>query len=174
MRLAPRSRARYSLRVETRPAKAAVPVAPDPKVAKRANFDSYLANVASGSLEATNKPVQLFLEVSSRCNLRCKKCGFSYDPSLAKTGRDLSWPILARMDEFFAAAVEVYTFGYQFTIAAVERSHPDETLLLFESPVFRTAEMRQAAKLGRGQKTPPKGPNISAGTRAMCNASAAT
>ena len=84
----------------------------NPKAAKRANFDAYLANVAAGSLEATNKPVQLFLEVSSRCNLRCKKCGFSYDPSLAKTGRDLSWPILARMDEFFAAAVEVYTFGY--------------------------------------------------------------
>jgi hypothetical protein len=56
----------------------------------------------------------------------------------------------------------VYTFGYQFTIAAVERSHPQETILLFESPVFRTAVMRQAAKLGRGQKPPPKGPNISA------------
>jgi pyruvate-formate lyase-activating enzyme len=112
MRVAPRSRARYSLRVETRPAEAAVPVAPDPRAAKRANFDAYLENVASGRLVATNKPVQLFLEVSSRCNLRCKKCGFSYDPSLAKTGRDLSWPILARMDDFFAAAVEVYTFGY--------------------------------------------------------------
>ena len=89
-----------------------ITVPPDPKAAKRANFDAYLANVAAGSLEATNKPVQLFLEVSSRCNLRCKKCGFSYDPSLAKNGRDLAWPILARMDEFFAAAVEVYTFGY--------------------------------------------------------------
>jgi hypothetical protein len=54
----------------------------------------------------------------------------------------------------------VYTFGYQFTIAAVERSHPDETILLFESPVFRTAVMRQAAKLGRGQKAPPKAPTI--------------
>jgi len=50
--------------------------------------------------------------VSSRCNLRCKKCGFSYDPSLAKTGRDLSWPILSRMKDFFEAAVEVFTFGY--------------------------------------------------------------
>jgi len=85
---------------------------PDPRAAKRANFDAYLHNVEAGALVATNKPVQLFLEVSSRCNLRCKKCGFSYDPSLAKTGRDLEWPILARMDEFFAAAVEVYTFGY--------------------------------------------------------------
>ena len=80
--------------------------------AKRANFDEYLANVGAGTLVATNKPVQLHLEVSSRCNLRCKKCGFSWDPSLAASGRDLPWPILSRMDEFFAAAVEVHTFGY--------------------------------------------------------------
>jgi pyruvate-formate lyase-activating enzyme len=100
--------------VEARSAEAAVtPEAPlDPKAAKRANFDVYLANVACGSVEATNRPIQLFLEVSSRCNLRCKKCGFSWDPSLAKTGRDLAWPILTRMEEFYAAAVEVYTFGY--------------------------------------------------------------
>jgi pyruvate-formate lyase-activating enzyme len=100
--------------VEARPAEVAVtPVAPsDPKAVKRANFDAYLANAASGSVEATNKPIQLFLEVSSRCNLRCKKCGFSWDPSLAKNGRDLSWPILARMEDFFAAAIEVHTFGY--------------------------------------------------------------
>ena len=86
--------------------------APDPKAAKRANFEAYLANVHAGTIVATNKPVQLHLEVSSRCNLRCKKCGFSWDPSLAASGRDLPWPILARMDEFFAAAVEVHTFGY--------------------------------------------------------------
>lgn len=100
--------------MEARPAEAAVApdAPPDPKAGKRANFDAYLANAAAGSTVATNKPVQLFLEVSSRCNLRCKKCGFSWDPSLAKNGRDLSWPILARMDEFFAAAVEVHTFGY--------------------------------------------------------------
>jgi hypothetical protein len=55
----------------------------------------------------------------------------------------------------------IYTFGYQFSIAAVERSHPQETILLFESPVFRTAVMRQAAKLGQKQK-PPKAPTIGA------------
>jgi hypothetical protein len=53
----------------------------------------------------------------------------------------------------------VFTFGYQFTIAAVARSRPAETLLLFESPVIRTAVLRQAAKLGRGAKEPP-GPTI--------------
>ena len=93
-------------------APAASTAAPDPMAIKRANFDQYLANVEAGTLVATNKPVQLHLEVSSRCNLRCKKCGFSWDPSLAASGRDLPWPILSRMDEFFAAAVEVHTFGY--------------------------------------------------------------
>jgi len=86
--------------------------AADPMDGKRANYREYLANVAAGTLEATNKPLQLYLEVSSRCNLRCQKCGFSYDPALAKNGKDLSWPILSRMGEFFAAATEVYTFGY--------------------------------------------------------------
>jgi len=52
---------------------------------------------------------------------------------------------------------KVYTFGYQFTIAAVERSHPDETLMLFESPVFRTAVMRPAGKVGRGSPKPTTG-----------------
>ena len=51
----------------------------------------------------------------------------------------------------------VYTFGYQFTIAAVSRANPAATLLLHESPVFRTATLRQAAKLGRGAKKAPSG-----------------
>jgi hypothetical protein len=45
---------------------------------------------------------------------------------------------------------EVFTFGYQFSVAAVERSRPDSTLLLYASPVVRTATLRQAGKLGRG------------------------
>jgi hypothetical protein len=54
----------------------------------------------------------------------------------------------------------VYTFGYQFTVAAVERTRPGETLLLFESPVFRTAVYRQAAKVGKGTPKPQGGPVI--------------
>jgi hypothetical protein len=56
----------------------------------------------------------------------------------------------------------VFTFGYQFTVAAVERSRPYETLLLFESPVFRTASYRQAAKLGMGTQKPKIGPVVTA------------
>lgn len=54
----------------------------------------------------------------------------------------------------------VYTFGYQFTVAAVARAHPAEALLLFESPVYRTATYRQAAKVGRGTPKPQGGPVI--------------
>lgn len=84
----------------------------DPKAGKRSNWQAYESNAAAGAVEVSNKPVQLYLEVSSRCNLRCQKCGFAWDPSLAKTGKDIPWPALAKMDEFFAAATEVYTFGY--------------------------------------------------------------
>jgi hypothetical protein len=54
----------------------------------------------------------------------------------------------------------VYTFGYKFTIAAVERSHPERVVMLFESPVIRTAVYRQAAKLGRGAHPEPTGPQL--------------
>lgn len=44
----------------------------------------------------------------------------------------------------------IYTFGYQFSVAAVDRARPDATLLLYSSPVITTATLRQAGKLGRG------------------------
>jgi pyruvate-formate lyase-activating enzyme len=88
------------------------PVPSDPKAPKRANWHAYEANAAAGALAVTHKPVQLYLEITSRCNLRCAKCGFAWDPSLAKNGKDIAWPLLARMEDFFAAATEVYTFGY--------------------------------------------------------------
>jgi hypothetical protein len=54
----------------------------------------------------------------------------------------------------------IFTFGYQFTVAAVERSRPDEVLMLFESPVYRTAVYRQAAKAGKASPKPKAGPVI--------------
>ena len=62
---------------------------PDPKAPKRENWQSYEANAAAGALVVSSKPVQLYLEITSRCNLRCIKCGFYWDPSLAKTGKDI-------------------------------------------------------------------------------------
>jgi hypothetical protein len=54
----------------------------------------------------------------------------------------------------------VYTFGYEFSIAAVERSSPQATLLLFESPVVRTAAMRQVAKIPGPRQPSLSGPKI--------------
>ena len=88
------------------------PPPPDPKAEKRANWLAYEASAAAGELTVAHKPAQLFLEITSRCNLRCAKCGFAWDPELAKNGKDIPWPVLAKMDDFFAAATEVYTFGY--------------------------------------------------------------
>lgn len=56
---------------------------------------------------------------------------------------------------------EVFTFGYQFSVAAVESSRPGSALLLYASPVIRTATLRQAGKLGRGHtpgRTSPMNP----------------
>jgi hypothetical protein len=48
----------------------------------------------------------------------------------------------------------ILTFGYTFTVAAVNRAHPEQTLLLFESPTVRTAVLRQAAKVVHPQAPP--------------------
>jgi hypothetical protein len=46
---------------------------------------------------------------------------------------------------------EIFTFGYQFTIAAIKRGAPGRPIMLFESPFFQTASLRLAQKLGLGQ-----------------------
>ncbi|MEK7283951.1 MAG: hypothetical protein AAB249_09075 [Acidobacteriota bacterium] len=58
---------------------------------------------------------------------------------------------------------EVFTFGYKFTLAAVKRGDAATVLMLFESPVFRTATWRPASKVGLNRKTGPRGPMIRSG-----------
>lgn len=55
---------------------------------------------------------------------------------------------------------EVYTFGYKFGVSAVKRGQADTPLVLFESPLFRTATWLPAYKLGQSRKTGPGGPII--------------
>jgi len=55
---------------------------------------------------------------------------------------------------------QVFTFGYTFTIAAIRRGATDGPIMLFESPVFRTASLRPAAKLGLTNKQDTIGPGI--------------
>ncbi|HEU4403168.1 MAG TPA: hypothetical protein VFT43_13800 [Candidatus Polarisedimenticolia bacterium] len=55
---------------------------------------------------------------------------------------------------------EISTFGYQFTIAGVQRGRPDLPLVLYESPVYRTATMRPLSKMGRAPRSKAVGPSI--------------
>jgi len=55
---------------------------------------------------------------------------------------------------------EVFTFGYQFTVAALRRGQADTPLMLYESPVFRTASWIPASKLGKNTKSAPARPII--------------
>ena len=66
----------------------------------------------NGTVE--NKPLLLHLEITSRCNLRCAKCGHATDPADSPRiqPRNLPYPIVETFDEQFAAAVRVHTFGY--------------------------------------------------------------
>jgi hypothetical protein len=51
---------------------------------------------------------------------------------------------------------EVHTFGYQFVVAAVKRGAAESPLMLFESPLFRTATWRPASKVGQTAPRKPK------------------
>src|SRR5207249_3693967 len=55
---------------------------------------------------------------------------------------------------------EVYTFGYRFSISAVKRGSAATPLVLFESPIYRTAEWRLASKVGLGTTPGVTGPKV--------------
>jgi hypothetical protein len=60
----------------------------------------------------------------------------------------------------FERRTEVFTFGYQFSVAAVKRGQADEPLMLYTSPIFNTASWISASKLGQNKKSAPSGPII--------------
>ena len=64
--------------------------------------------------QVSNRPLLLHLEITSRCNLRCLKCGHATDPPGTPriAPRHLPYRIIETFDEYFAAAVRVHTFGY--------------------------------------------------------------
>jgi len=66
------------------------------------------------SAAVSNLPLMLHLEITSRCNLRCLKCGHATDPPGTPriAPRHLAYGIIETFDEYFAAAVTVHTFGY--------------------------------------------------------------
>jgi len=60
------------------------------------------------------KPLLLWLESTARCNLRCAKCGHSFDPPEEPRSlpRNLADAVVDEADSYFAAAVKVRTSGY--------------------------------------------------------------
>ncbi|MFQ5878342.1 MAG: hypothetical protein ACE5JH_11785 [Acidobacteriota bacterium] len=58
---------------------------------------------------------------------------------------------------------EVLTFGYQFTIAAIRQDDPGSPIMLFESPIIKTASWRTAAKLGQAPRPSGVGPGVGGG-----------
>jgi len=83
---------------------------------KRANLRSTLEMLANHQPagEVSNRPLLLHLEITSRCNLRCLKCGHATDPpgTARIAPRHLPYRIIETFDEYFASAVRVHTFGY--------------------------------------------------------------
>jgi len=60
------------------------------------------------------KPLLLWLESTSRCNLRCAKCGHAYEPADTPRilPRNLSDAVVDDAGEYLAAAVKVRVSGY--------------------------------------------------------------
>ena len=94
---------------------------------KRENLDLILRSIGhlpgapekpetlpDGDGSFAGKPVLLWLESTARCNLRCEKCGHSFDPpgSARILPRNLADAVVDEADDYFAAAVKVRTSGY--------------------------------------------------------------
>lgn len=68
----------------------------------------------TATLDPALKPALLHLEITTRCNLRCLKCGHATDPPGTEriAPRHLQYSIIETFDEYFEAASLVHTFGY--------------------------------------------------------------
>jgi MoaA/NifB/PqqE/SkfB family radical SAM enzyme len=94
---------------------------------KRENFRRAMESLTPGQPTGpvSSKPLLLHLEITSRCNLRCLKCGHATDPpgTPRTTPRNLPYSVVETFDDYFASAVLVHTFGYgeMFLYAKLKR-----------------------------------------------------
>ncbi|HTQ52946.1 MAG TPA: radical SAM protein [Bryobacteraceae bacterium] len=90
---------------------------------KFANLELVLRTIGQASGERAEidaqgffegKPLLLWLETTARCNLRCAKCGHSFDPPGTPRilPRNLPDAVVDEADAYFAAAVKVRVSGY--------------------------------------------------------------
>ncbi len=72
------------------------------------------ADVVPADGSFSGKPLLLWLESTARCNLRCAKCGHSFDPpgEPRSLPRNLADAVVDEAEPYFAAAVKVRTSGY--------------------------------------------------------------
>lgn len=83
--------------------------------AKRENLNNVLAAMRDGAAEEPDfKPLLLHLEITTRCNLRCLKCGHATDPpgTARIMPRHLAYSVVDSFDQYFEAAARIHTFGY--------------------------------------------------------------
>lgn len=78
---------------------------------KKKNFELFLEDLRKPRHPLANKPLQLHIEITTHCNLRCQKCGKNFDPE-RRIPNQLPFPLLSEFDDYYKAAVEVNTFGY--------------------------------------------------------------
>jgi len=71
----------------------------------------FLENLHNQRDDILNKPLQLFLEVTTQCNLRCKKCGKNFDPRRRRV-HSIPFRVLSEIHDYYKGALEVNTFGY--------------------------------------------------------------
>jgi MoaA/NifB/PqqE/SkfB family radical SAM enzyme len=77
---------------------------------KKANLKAFHSTFRDPSGDVGNLPLQLFLEVTTRCNLLCQKCLRNY--SLDLKARDIPFSVVEQLGEFYEAAIQVNTFGF--------------------------------------------------------------
>jgi MoaA/NifB/PqqE/SkfB family radical SAM enzyme len=85
-----------------------IPGSGDPK---KRNLDLFLETVRPRHEKIRNKPLQLFLEVTTACNLSCEKCGRNFFPE-KRAAHFLPFSVLSEFGDYYERAFEVDTFGY--------------------------------------------------------------
>jgi MoaA/NifB/PqqE/SkfB family radical SAM enzyme len=81
---------------------------------RRSNITAARNSYTSGSEYAGGGPMEAFLEVSARCNLRCQMCAINYDTRYRSSSERpalLTPDLFARLRPVFPTLLRVYLFG---------------------------------------------------------------
>lgn len=76
------------------------------RIAKLRNYVSFLESV-TGFEKPANLPLHLWIEITTKCNLRCPKCSIE-----RLTGESMPFELMAGLGPLFETTAEVQTFGF--------------------------------------------------------------